>query len=139
MTLTLLPRVHDLPPRWDGRTVEWGPWQQVRTSLPFHVPLDQQACTTCGLIDEPLTAGGKVLPLPGETFEWPDVRTLPSGRTYTRGTKRVPAWPVLCLVAFRCPGCGADRVHDERTGETWDLDASDYGDAGSVEVTGTLW
>lgn len=140
MTTTLvgLPRMHDLPPRWDGRAVTWGPWQHVRSSLAFHVPIHEQACTACGLIDEPLTAGGTVHPMPGETVTSTEVRRLPSGRMYRRD-KAVPAHSLLALCAFRCPGCGADRVHDKRTGETWDLDPSDYGDAGSVEITDTLW
>lgn len=139
MTLTLVATRHDLPPRWDGRPVEWGEWHQAQTTLPFHTPVADQACTACGLIAEPAISAGRIPPLASETFEVPDIRTLRSGRTYERGKKLVPAWAVVCLVAFRCTGCGADRVHDERTGETWDLDASDYGDAGSVEVLDSLW
>lgn len=139
MTLTLLPRAYDLPPRWDDRDVAWGPWHDAPSSLRFHLPPEQQACTECGLIAEPIVASGLLHSLPGETIDIEDVRTLPSGRTYVRGEITVRAWPYVGLTAFRCTGCEHDHVHEERTGESWDLDASDYGSAGSVEVKDTLW
>jgi len=37
------------------------------------------------------------------------------------------------LDAFRCPDCHHDVVSDMQTGEVWDLDLSDYGDAGSTD------
>lgn len=40
------------------------------------------------------------------------------------------------LVAERC-SCGHDTVFDLHTGELWELEASDYGDAGSYPDT--LW
>lgn len=135
----MLPGVHDLPPKWDGRTVTWGPWRELRSSIAFHAPAEDLACTRCGLIAEPLTAGGWVQPNPGETFTVDDERRLPSGRVYARGTKEVPAWALLCLCATRCAGCRHDTVHDERTGETWDLGSEDYGPDGSTAITGSLW
>lgn len=131
--------MHDLPPRWDGRAVVWTPWREVHSSIVFHAPAADLACTRCGLIAEPLTAGGWVQPNPGETVTVNNEHRLPSGSVYTRGTKDVLARPVLCLHATRCPGCGHDVVWDERTDETWDLEPADYGDSGSVECTGTLW
>lgn len=139
MTLTALPSLHDLPPAWDGRPVTWGPWRETRTSLVFHTSPQDQACTACGLIGEPDIALGTVPPDPGETVDVPNIRTLRSGRTYQSGMKAIPAWPVVCLVAFRCTGCGHDTVLDQRTDETWDLDPDDYGPDGSTGPAGSLW
>lgn len=130
-------RRHDLPPRWDGLAVTWGEWHETRSSVRFHIPLDQQACIACGLLDEPLVAVGTIHPTPGEMVETTRARRLPSGRTYDRRV-RVPARPHLRLLAFRCLGCRADRVFDEHSHELWDLDESDYTDAGST-VEGVLW
>lgn len=139
-TLTLVHRrQHDLPPSWDGQRVTWDRWLEVRGSLIAHAPADQTACHACGLIDDPLVAVGLVEPTPGATFSSVRVkRTRRSGRAY-EATVDVPAWPCLDLVAFRCRGCGHDTVLDQRTGEAWDLDASDYGPTGSTATTGTLW
>lgn len=142
MTLTLLPTAHDLPPRWDGHDVEWKPWHHVWSSAQWHIPDEDRACTACGLIAEPLHAAGWVQPLPGQTCTVADERTLPSGRVYVRGltpSKEIPAYPLLCLNATRCTGCGHDVVHDQRTGQTWDLGPEDYGPHGSSETVGSLW
>lgn len=137
MTLRALPTMHDLPVSWDGLPVTWGPWHSGRSSLELHLRPADIACRSCGLIESPLVAAGTVHPLPGDTVEGEEVVTLPSGRTHRRAVT-VPAGPRLALVAFRCPGCHHDQVYDERTDETWDLDPSDYGEAGS-SPEGALW
>lgn len=93
-------REHDLPPMWDGTPVAWGPWSRDTSSVIHHAPVDDIACHVCGVIEQPLLAGG-----------WVPRR-------------------VVRLLAVRC-GCGHDTVYDEQTGEVWDLDPSDYTDAGS--------
>lgn len=93
-------RAHDLPPRWDGTPVAWGPWSRDTSSVIHHAPIDDIACHACGVIEQPLLAGG-----------WVPRR-------------------VVRLLAIRC-GCGHDMVHDEQTGETWDLTEEDYTNDGS--------
>lgn len=127
-------REHDLPPLWDGRRVDWSAWKDVEPgSLAFHAPADAFACTGCGWIsDTQLRAVGRVHPEPGATFTVH--RDVPSkrvpGSTWVRKTE-VPAWPIARLVVRRCTGCGLDQVTDMETDEVWDLDPSDYTDAGS--------
>ncbi len=105
-------RDHDLPPRWDGVAVTWGPWTALLTSMRFHDPLGH-ACRACGQVDdEPHIATGR-----------------PSGADPEPGALR--------LTAFRCPGCGHDQVLDA-DGELWDLDESDYIAMGST-VEGVLF
>jgi hypothetical protein len=119
-------RAHDLPPLWDGRRVDWSAWEELgHTSLVFHAPADEFACTGCGWIaDTELRAVGRVHPEPGATFT-----VLPHARA--RHEIEVPAWPVARLSVLRCAGCGLDEVTDMETGEVWDLEPSDYTDAGS--------
>jgi hypothetical protein len=127
MTLRLVhSRAHDLPPSWDGLRVDWSPWEvSGHSSLVFHAPADQFACTGCGWIpDTQLRATGRVHAEPGATFS-----VYPHARA--RRKTKVPAWPIARLVASRCTGCGLDQVTDVETGEVWDLDECDYTDAGS--------
>lgn len=87
---------------------------------------DETVCTGCGWLPRTVwCAVGIVDPEPGATF--------------TVGFQKVPAWPVARLRARRCPGCGLDQVMDIETGETWDLDEADYGDAGSWADVQTLF
>lgn len=97
----------DLPRSWDGQHVEWQPWHSGASSADFHLPVADLACQSCGVLEPPQIAVGKV-------------------------------GHALALLAFRC-ACGRDEVRDERTGETWVLDPSDYGTAGSTHTDGTLW
>ena len=119
--LTLWAR-NDLPPKWDGRRVDWSEWH---TDPMF----------ACG---RPAPSLGTVYPLDGETFEThePRVKRTRSGREYEAGTTTVArrARPGVRLVASRCPDCGLDTVVDRTSGhqQVWTLDESDYGDAGSV-------
>lgn len=116
-------RPHDLPPLWDGRTVQWSAWEDQRLpTLVFHVPADHWACTGCGWIrDTELRAIGTLMP----------------------GSVADTAWPTVRLVVRRCPGCHLDEVTDISTGEVWDLEEHDYADAGSwpddVPIQGTLF
>lgn len=128
--LQLVPAVHDLPPAWDGVLVTWGEWSSGRSTLAHHVPADQLACDECGTVDEKTVNFGRRPPEPGATFKADRRKRTRTGHIYSV-TEEVPAWPVKDLFAFRCRHCGHDTISDERTGETWDLDASDYGDTGS--------
>lgn len=95
---------HDLPPRWDGVPVTWGPWQSPRVMF-ICPPPPPDPCAACGLIRPRAEAVGK--------------RTSRFGR-YSP------------LYAFRCTHCGHDVVDDQQTGELWDLEPGiDYGDWGS--------
>lgn len=115
-------RLHDLPPLWDGRPVQWSDWtdqggMEARTTLVFHVPADHWACTGCGWIrDTELRAVGTLMPGNGVTDLYPHVR----------------------LVVRRCPGCHLDEVTDLDTGQVWDLDDTDYGHAGSWPDTAVV-
>jgi hypothetical protein len=127
-------RRHDLPPLWDGASVDWSDWEDTpHSSMVFHAPAPLFACTGCGWIpDTELRAIGRVHPEPGETFTVH--KTVPSkrvpGSSWDRKTE-VPAWPIARLSVKRCTGCGLDQVTDIETGEVWDLDPSDYTDTGS--------
>jgi hypothetical protein len=116
-------RIHDLPPLWDGRAVQWSDWsEQGWTTLVFHVPADHFACTGCGWIrDTELRAVGTLMPPDGVT----------------------DLFPVIRLIVRRCPGCHLDQVTDVDTWDVWDLEPRDYTDAGSwpddLPVQGTLF
>jgi hypothetical protein len=133
-----LHRIRPLPPKWDGVPVEWTAWRLDRTTIAYHAPADQLVCGKCGTVDESMHAMGKRLPPEGEMVRSTETRKLKSGRTYEREVW-VPAWPVYDLFASRCRHCGHDAVTDQRTGDAWDLDESDYGPDGSNEVKDTLW
>ena len=129
-------RTHDLPPKWDGRVVEWSEWD----SSPIFVcgprgAAKRSPCEGCGSTRSQATSIGTVYPLASETYEveQPRVKTTRSGREYVSGTvvAAMRARPTVQLHASRCPGCGLDTVFDVDTGECWTLDDSDYGDDGS--------
>lgn len=103
-----VPADHDLPPSWDGVSIEWWGWGTSDTSLEYHLPLDQLACTHCG-------------GLGGARINW--------------GSRHEPKEDrqIRSLWAARCQDCGHDQVHDILTKEHWDLDPDDYGDEGSTE------
>ena len=133
--LTLWVR-NDLPPKWDGRRVDWSEWD----TDPIFVcpPPTAPRCEGCGSAARQVTSRGTVYPLDGEMFEThePLVKRTRSGREYEAGTTTVArrARPGVRLFASRCPGCGLDTVVDRTSGhqQVWTLDESDYGDAGSV-------
>lgn len=110
-------RKHDLPPKWDGRRVEWSAFEwshdamgggQVFICPP---PAEPDACSACGGTKPTITATGTVHPLPGDGHDW----------------------PVKQLVVWRCMDCRHDVVYDMARGATYDLDETDYGDDGSHE------
>lgn len=99
-----------LPDLWDWEPVQWGEWSPPRRStLLLHMPAEAMACEKCGTVDENLVAFGKRPARP------------------SMGQDR----PLRDLYAYRCRHCGHDTVTDQRTGEHWDLDESDYGITGS--------
>ena len=127
---------NDLPPKWDGRRVDWSEWD----TDPIFVcpPPTAPRCEGCGSAARQATSRGTVYPLDGEMFEThePRVKRTRSGREYVSGTTTVARWarPGVRLVVSRCPDCGLDTVVDSTSGhqQVWTLDESDYGDAGSV-------
>lgn len=138
MRLTLWAR-NDLPPKWDGRVVEWSEWD----SSPIFVcgpngAVKRSPCEGCGSTRSQATSTGTVYPLASETYEveQPRVKTTRSGREYIAGTTvaTMRARPTVQLHASRCPDCGLDTVVDSTSEpeQVWTLDESDYGDAGSV-------
>lgn len=137
MSLALVHDRRDLPPLWDGTPVEWTGWRQERTTIILHVPPESLACSKCGAIDECIHNFGIRPPAEGATVRYLVTRHLPSGRTYQR-EEESPAHPVRDLIVSRCRHCGHDTVTDERTGECWDLDETDYGPEGSTN-TDTLF
>lgn len=128
-------RVHDLPPRWDGRVVEWSPWQRYRVFVCGRGVTDPR-CSGCDSNAVRAASRGTVHPLAGETAEvkQPRVKRTRSGREYVSGTVALtmPVKPHVGLVVFRCSGCDTDEVVDARSGECWTLDGSDYGPDGST-------
>ena len=133
--LTLWAR-NDLPPKWDGRRVDWSEWD----TAPIFVcpPPTAPRCEGCGSAARQATSRGTVYPLDGDMFEThePRVKRTRSGREYVAGTVTVArrARPGVRLFASRCPDCGLDTVVDytSEPEQVWTLDESDYGDAGSV-------
>lgn len=111
-TLPTAPRAHQLPPKWDGCTVEWGEWSRDNNSLRFH--LRDDCCPWCGSITERVYALGLV------RADGPGMAFMRKSRGYQLGRLHV----------FRCTGCHHDQVTD-LAGITWDLDDDDYGDDGS--------
>ena len=64
------------------------------------------------------------------------IKRTRSGREYYTTPEQYDAYPLMQLIAFRCPSCHADSVRDrgrdDDGSETWwDLDVTDYGDEGS--------
>lgn len=140
MSLTLArTRPNEFPVKWDDRPVEWNTEDPMPGRALSHFDF---TCNGCGASDAPVDCYvGRVDPAPGATFEVDRERKLPSGRTYVR-TVDVPAWPLARLSLYRCLACGHDEVYDHETEQLWDLDDSDYGDAGSVDpekVQGALF
>lgn len=129
-------REHDLPPRWDGRTVTWEPWRAPADMFvcPPARGRGRDRCTRCGSTAAQALTAGIVHPLPGDTVATDRVRrTSRTGREYVSGTMAVPAWPVIRLHAFRCPHCLHDTVWDCEQDQWWDLDPGDYGPDGSTD------
>lgn len=102
-----------LPDLWDWEPVEWLPWRDdliTGSSFQFHAPLAALACDQCGVLGKRRMCFGK--------------RPARHDQGETQPTRN--------MYASRCADCGHDTVTDKRTGETWDLDETDYGPAGSA-------
>jgi hypothetical protein len=115
--------LHDLPPRWDGLSVVWRGWDEfdMRSCPP-------RGCDSCGHFGALVNLGlvGDEPQMSHEDVEHDDraVRLAFS----MRSRRERKSW--LRLTAFRCTGCGLDVVVDDER-NVWDLDESDYGEAGS--------
>lgn len=124
-------RQHDLPPKWDGRRVEWSGWElPPPMTLDFHV--DREVCHGCASGARKVLSWGTTMPEPGETVPVWKPRRTKSGRSY-EAAGRSAATPFRQLMALRCVDCRLDVVWDMKTDEWWDLDAGDYSSEGSVE------
>ena len=141
--LLTLARQFDLPPKWDGRDVEWQGWEDtLDTFICGPAARQREVCPACGSVEARVINIGLVHPLPGETWEQDHLieKRTRSGRSIMvkAGKQMVKAHPVLELVAFRCVDCKHDVVWDkydggwESGGTWWDLDHTDYGPQGSV-------
>lgn len=119
-------REHDLPPRWDGYAVEWSEWKSSRDVRICPPPKTRERCDACGSSEPPVHSIGRV---------WSDgtnVLRIRRGRLRER-------FLVAVIYAFRCPDCQHDQVLDSLRagGQWWDLDPTDYEDAGSWDATQT--
>lgn len=122
MTLAI---VHDLPPRWDGRPVVWQGWT---APIVFMCSIPERACAECGSRRDPSLNAGLVGDSPDLTRAAVK-RNDDAIRFHRRMAPARIGW--IRLTAFRCPDCGHDVVVDDE-GTAWDLEPSDYTDAGSV-------
>lgn len=116
-------REHDLPPKWDGCPVEWGPWREAPPVLICPPPKGHGTCPECGSTATRMTATG--------------LRHIAYGDNVVRvGTGRLqPREMTASLSAVRCPDCMHDIVVDLWTDSVWDLDPTDYEDEGSNPPT----
>ena len=123
-TLPTGPRLHDLPPKWDGHRVEWRGWRvSPRTTLEFHGL--REACPHCASTTPEAINFGVVWAKPVGLIPFP------GGRWDARGSRQGGDHAVKWLNAYRCPDCRTDEVEDRMTRELWVLDDSDYDDNGS--------
>lgn len=122
--LELWPREHDLPPRWDGLSVEWGDWEDTGRMFICPPPKKPARCGKCGSTRARLICTGRV---------WTDSSTAVRaiGRARLQGGRHL----VGLMSAFRCPDCEHDTAID-CNGKGWDLDETDYSDEGSFDVSG---
>lgn len=116
-------REYDLPPRWDGLPVEWGPWWDSAAMVVCPPPRHPPRCDRCGSTRPRLISTGRV---------WTDPTTAPPaiGKARLRGGRHL----VVLMSAIRCPDCRHDTVL-ETSGREWDLDETDYTHDGSYDVT----
>jgi len=96
----------DLPPRWDGRPVEWHGWAAGPPVL-ICPPRSRSCCQFCGSLEPAVSNRGSRRVIEGRD------RFMPS------------------LIAFRCPDCHRDLVWDTSTDKTWELEPSDYTEEGA--------
>ena len=115
-----------LPVAWDGRKVDWEPWERSTVQI---CPAPASRCT-CGAVAPPFTARG---------LRHPDEGDLARAAAIPRIGRHTPLLaPRYDLFATRCPGCGETDVWDMISDKHWTLDDSDYGPTGSWEWSGGL-
>lgn len=136
MSATLTMVKHRLPPLWDGQRVKWGKFEPS-AGIQICPPPNRERCE-CGSTTPPLIASGRRQPEAGALMQSHKRKMGRFGR-WVYVPVDVPAWPVVDLCAFRCPGCGADDVWDMRTDEWWALGPEDYGADGSVRPVRREW
>lgn len=122
----------DLPPKWDGRSVQWRGWTQSTAFLCHRGrrKARKDICSECGSTARPEVNLGVLHPAEGAMISIDVPQRAPSGRTYFKPVLK-PAWPIVDLVAFRCPGCTTDSVWQMSTDHYWVLDPDDYSPEGS--------
>ena len=125
-TLPTAPRLHDLPPRWDGHRVEWGGWRTPPSTTLDPNGIHADCCTHCGAVAPRVINFGVVWARPAGLIAFPARR-----RWDARGTRDGGDHAAQWLTAYRCPVCRTDEVEDRTTRELWVLEDSDYGDDGS--------
>lgn len=88
--LTLWAR-NDLPPKWDGRRVDWSEWNTDPMFVCGRPQPPAPRCEGCGSAARQAASRGTVYPLDGEMFEThePRVKRTRSGREYVAGTVTV--------------------------------------------------
>ena len=123
-----------LPVAWDGRPLEWLPWEPA--PLVFICDrskrkhgLSHPSCSACGSTRPGLTASALRHPIASDVEQGEYLRRHRNGMP-VYAQEPMPAY--RDLHASRCLDCGHDTVVDLRSGEVWDLDPSDYGPEGSI-------
>lgn len=121
-SLELWPRDHDLPPRWDGRPVEWGEWSSTGDVF-ICPPTKDKGCEYCRSTTPRLMCLGRIFTEPGTVA------------AIGRARQNCGRHLVGHIAAFRCPDCERDYVIDGlgADAQTWHLDDTDYTDNGSWE------
>lgn len=104
-------RKHDLPPKWDGFTIDWNGWHPTLDVRVCHPPKTPERCGHCGSTARQICNKGVV-----------SITGLPRIGKRTR-----PNYAVL--FAIRCPDCLSDRVWAHP--DWFDIDDDDYSDEGS--------
>ena len=127
--LTLL-REHDLPVAWDGLATVWDGWHKPAPA--FVCPPQPSSCESCGSMVTAVHNRGRVARLPVFTVAMILANDETRARLPVALRHKVRPRALVRLLAFRCPDCQLDVVHDLDTGETWTLDHTDYGPDGSV-------